>query len=314
MKGIVKTVTAVLSISMLASLASCSLFDKSKEECIGVGDEFVESALAREIDDCIDVCIDDDAQILRDYNNGTLITVDYEILDAIIENATFEADEKSADCSKKDGVGSIDYIISVPDFEAAMDEEPEDKDEFIDILANTEETKEYIVTLEFEFDDEEWFISNPEDFKEDFYDKVSDNDIQFVNYEELVNCVAWYNDSNEGIELYIVAIDEDFVFEFYYVVTYNTEVVYTRPSSLGNFYEEYNSSYSPSINDFTNGIIVLDEDANKWGLELRLYLHENPSCIKATHNRVYRKEYAYRVNDVDVIKEMFNLGYRIGLN
>lgn len=87
-----------------------------------------------------------------------------------------------------------------------------------------------------------------------------------------------------------------------------------RPSSLGSFYEEYNSSYSPSINDFTNGIIVLDEDANKWGLELRLYLHENPSCIKATHNRVYRKEYAYRVNDVDVIKEMFNLGYRIGLN
>ena len=97
MKGTVKTVTAVLSISMLASLASCSSFDKSKEECIRVGDEFVESALAREIDDCIDVCIDDDAQILRDYNNGTLITVDYEILDAIIENATFEADEKSAD-------------------------------------------------------------------------------------------------------------------------------------------------------------------------------------------------------------------------
>ena len=127
-----------------------------------------------------------------------------------------------------------------------MDEEPEDKDEFIDILADTEETKEYIVTLEFEFDDEEWFISNPEDFKEDFYDKVSDNDIQFVNYEELVNCVAWYNDSNEGIELYIVAIDEDFVFEFYYVVTYNTEVVYTSDSQTESGYY-IGASFTPEM-------------------------------------------------------------------
>lgn len=87
-----------------------------------------------------------------------------------------------------------------------------------------------------------------------------------------------------------------------------------RPLRLRNFYSEYNSMYSPRINDSTNGIIVLDEDANKWGLELRLYLHENPSCIKATRNRVYRKEYAYRINDVDVINDMFNLGYRIGLN
>lgn len=87
-----------------------------------------------------------------------------------------------------------------------------------------------------------------------------------------------------------------------------------RPSRLKNFYGEYNSRYSPSINDFTDGIIVLDEDANKWGLELRLYLHDNPSCIRTTHNTVYRNEYAYRINDIGIIKEMFDLGYRIGLN
>lgn len=87
-----------------------------------------------------------------------------------------------------------------------------------------------------------------------------------------------------------------------------------RPSRLKNFYAKYNSLYSPRISDSTNGIIVLEEDANKWGLELRLYLHESPSCIKATRNRVYRKEYAYRINDVDVINDMFDLGYRIGLN
>jgi len=87
-----------------------------------------------------------------------------------------------------------------------------------------------------------------------------------------------------------------------------------RPSRLRNFYSEYNSMYSPAINDSTDGIIVLDEDANKWGLELRLYLHDNPSCICATRNKVYRSEYAYRINDVDVISDMFNMGYHIGLN
>ncbi len=87
-----------------------------------------------------------------------------------------------------------------------------------------------------------------------------------------------------------------------------------RPSRLSNFYSDYNSKYSPAINDSTDGIIVLDEDANKWGLELRLYLHEKPSCISTTHNTVYRSEYEYRINDVDVINDMFDLGYRIGLN
>ncbi|WP_440586986.1 hypothetical protein [Wujia sp.] len=87
-----------------------------------------------------------------------------------------------------------------------------------------------------------------------------------------------------------------------------------RPSRLANFYAEYNAIYSPIINGNTDGIIVLDEDANKWGLELRLYLHFCPSGIQVTRNRVYRKEFEYRINDVDVILELFNLGYRIGLN
>lgn len=87
-----------------------------------------------------------------------------------------------------------------------------------------------------------------------------------------------------------------------------------KPSRLKNFYAEYNEKYSPSINNSTNGIIVLGEDANKWGLELRLYLHQNPRFIQATRNKVYRCEYGYRINDVDIIRDMFNLGYRIGLN
>ena len=87
-----------------------------------------------------------------------------------------------------------------------------------------------------------------------------------------------------------------------------------KPSRLNNFYAQYNAKYSPSIDGRTDGIIVLDKDANKWGLELRLYLHFSPSCMHAARNRDYRNEYEYRINDVDVIWDLFNLGYRIGLN
>ena len=87
-----------------------------------------------------------------------------------------------------------------------------------------------------------------------------------------------------------------------------------RHSRLKSFYAEYNSKYSPSINDDSDGIIVLEEDANKWGLELRLYLHHSPACIHATKNRAYRNDYEYRINDVDVIWELFEMGYRIGKN
>ena len=61
-----------------------------------------------------------------------------------------------------------------------------------------------------------------------------------------------------------------------------------KPSTLNNFITTYNSSYSPSITLQTDGIICLEEDANKWGLELRLYLHFAPTCIHATKNTVYR--------------------------
>lgn len=86
------------------------------------------------------------------------------------------------------------------------------------------------------------------------------------------------------------------------------------PSTLANFFTMYNSSYFPKITTQTDGIICLKEDANKWGLELRLYLHFEPTCIHATKNTVYRNDYTYRINDVNIIKELFTLGYRIGFN
>lgn len=90
-----------------------------------------------------------------------------------------------------------------------------------------------------------------------------------------------------------------------------------KESRMRNFIKEYNSLYSPDIRLSDEGIVSLDNDANKWGLELRCYFYDCngfPSGIQITANRAYRSEYPYRFNDDDVIWELFELGYRIGVN
>ena len=90
-----------------------------------------------------------------------------------------------------------------------------------------------------------------------------------------------------------------------------------KPGTIQSFISEYNSRYSPAISMNMNGIIVLQEDANKWGLELRLYLHDKvgaPLGVSITHNDQYRGDYSYRINDVNLIRELFDMGYRIGIN
>ena len=84
-----------------------------------------------------------------------------------------------------------------------------------------------------------------------------------------------------------------------------------------SFYTLINNRLSENLSIFDEGIISLDDDANKWGLELRCYFYDRngfPSGVQTTSNRAYRAEYPYRFNDVDVIWEMFDLGYRIGVN
>ncbi|MCI5935670.1 MAG: hypothetical protein MRZ65_09190 [Lachnospiraceae bacterium] len=90
-----------------------------------------------------------------------------------------------------------------------------------------------------------------------------------------------------------------------------------KPDKIDAFINQYNFKYSPAISRFVDGIITLQPDANKWGLELRLYLNDKdglPKGLSITHNDAYRGNYSYRINDIGVIRELFDLGYRIGLN
>lgn len=90
-----------------------------------------------------------------------------------------------------------------------------------------------------------------------------------------------------------------------------------KTDKLLNFISGYNVKYAPSIALGTEGIRILQDDVDKWGLEYRLYMCERdgaPVGLGISRNQSYRPEYAYRINDMHLIRELFELGYRIGVN
>lgn len=90
-----------------------------------------------------------------------------------------------------------------------------------------------------------------------------------------------------------------------------------KPSHIRKFIDDYNRKYGENLQMMDEGLIVLQEDANKWWLELRIYFNDKagmPDDVKVTKNTVYRPEYRYRINNNDIIRELFDYGYRIGFN
>lgn len=80
---------------------------------------------------------------------------------------------------------------------------------------------------------------------------------------------------------------------------------------LDKFITAYNARYGERVDFDTDGIMLLG-DVDKWSIELRLYLNNDPGC--ATRNRAYRPSYLYRINNNSLIRGLFDLGYRVGLN
>lgn len=90
-----------------------------------------------------------------------------------------------------------------------------------------------------------------------------------------------------------------------------------KTSNLLSFISGYNAKYAPAVALGTEGIRILQDEVDKWGLEYRLYMCERegaPVGLRIGRNQSYRPEYVYRINDMDLICELFELGYRIGIN
>lgn len=89
-----------------------------------------------------------------------------------------------------------------------------------------------------------------------------------------------------------------------------------RPESINRFLNNYNRTH-PAVTIHNDGIRTLSDDVDKWGVELRLYVPcTPPTSIRRmfTRNTVYRNEYPYRLNNNEIIYELFDRGFAIGLN
>lgn len=92
-----------------------------------------------------------------------------------------------------------------------------------------------------------------------------------------------------------------------------------KPSRMSSFIAEHNAAYSRTVSTNDEGIVLLQDDANKWGLELRIYFQNKrgmPSAFSAIAkvNNTYKDQYLYRINDNEIIEELFSNSFHIGIN
>lgn len=239
MKKAGKTLVAsVLIASMCLSMSGCS---KAAKECKEMGTQFIELAFDREIDDMADLCEDDDEALAAFAPYAS----DYDPVDALLDRATVEAGKADF---KKDN-GSVVFTITLPDYDAALDEEPEDCDEFEELLDEAG-TVEIEVTLEFVNKRDKWYIDNFDDFVEDFYEELYDIDFGFESeYEGWIATENWwgadgsvYSGSRYYLDLDLNIVSEYYSNEMrYYFVVYKdgnlifTSNIYTDSGFLENY-------------------------------------------------------------------------------
>ena len=91
-----------------------------------------------------------------------------------------------------------------------------------------------------------------------------------------------------------------------------------KTESLNKFIVSYNSEMNENITMDTDGICKLDDDADKWGLEFRLYTNECPRSLLGNRfhkNRPIRHaKYEYRLSDNELVRLLLYNGFRLGRN
>lgn len=253
MKKASKTlIAATLIASMALGTTGCS---KGAKECKEAGTEFLEAALEREVEDMAELCEDEDDALLA----LAPYAASYDPVDAILERATIEAGKASV---KKDE-GTVVFTITLPDYDAALDEDPDDLDDFEDALDEAG-TIELEITLEFVNKRDNWVIDNVEDFVEDFYEELYDIDFGFTSeYDGWVNSENWwgadgsvYSSGRSYLDLDLNIVDDHYYddMEYYFQVYQDGSLLYTsRDYNDYGFLENYCYAEDCGIGSFPSG-------------------------------------------------------------
>ncbi len=168
-KNVSKVACLVLSLSMVASMAACKKSEK-KSGCVDAAENFLSSIIPLNEKKIKKLAKGSDLD--EDIINNLKVHGQSEMVEAVMEKATFEVDSDSVEEKKKKA--SCSATVTMPDYEDAMEEADGDPDEFIDAIEGQKE-KNYIsvdLELEFEVDDDEYVLTNGDDVYDALFDPL----------------------------------------------------------------------------------------------------------------------------------------------
>lgn len=248
MKVMKKIVALLVVASMMMAMTACNGAKKAVQEAT---DAFMTAVIELDFDEMADLVINEDEQ--QDFMEQFYTYEDNEYMEMLFEAAEFKVSEIEVD--SKGGEAEVSYIITLPDAEAIADEEPEDEDEFADVLAEVE-TTEIEVQLELEEDDEEWFVVNPEDLYEDLFVEVGEYCRNFgeSEYIQYLDYYYWYSINDYCLELDMIPYteNEDMEFSYYFEIYLDGDLIYTSDLRYdsGHWLENYFYAYDAGISGF----------------------------------------------------------------
>lgn len=93
-----------------------------------------------------------------------------------------------------------------------------------------------------------------------------------------------------------------------------------KEEKMINFIRQYNNNFNQNINLHSDGICLLGDDVNKWGVELRIYFNDITGIPDYWNGRKYNNrkyhsnEFRFRLDDNGLVRFMFEHNYHIGYN
>lgn len=274
-----KLTAATLSLTMLASLSGCALFDKDDEAVLAVAEDYATAVTKVKVGDIVELLVDGDdiEDELTDFVDTDAATYgdDYEaICNAIASTLSYEIDEESVESSKKNAEASVNVTYSVVDYDAVYDDvtnDGGDVDAFIDALkADDAETNEISITLELVLEDEEWLVEDKDgkDLQKVYAFYIDAFDLTFTPpLADYIDYTEWYySDSGvytnfDEIELDIIPLEGDgtsITWEFYYEYYRDGNLIYTSGTCTdqGYWIEAYYGPYYDDAAEMENGYLV----------------------------------------------------------
>ncbi len=170
MKVFTKRVTClVLALTMAGSMAACKKSGKKTEGLVTAASGVMDALISRNTKKL---------DKTGEFSENAMVTVssmkDSEAVSAVMKKASYEVDEESIKESKKST--SVKVAVTLPDYEAALDEADGSMSDFIDAIdeMDKDETTKINLTLKFEGEDDEYKLVNGDDVVNDLYgDKLS---------------------------------------------------------------------------------------------------------------------------------------------